>query len=147
MTYADDRIARPSVERFRLFGNTLGVWLGLAVIAVVNGVFREVVLVPRLGESSSHVISTGLLIAAILLISFWYFGRQLVPATDIELLLVGIMWSLLTVGFEFVVGFVEGTPIAITLAQYNLFGGSVWISVPLTLLVAPLVFGSLLSEY
>jgi len=44
----------------------------------------------------------------------------------------------LTVGFEFLVGFLEGTPPSETIAQYNVLAGQVWIVVPLTLLVAPL---------
>lgn len=48
---------------------------------------------------------------------------------------------MLTVGFEFLVGYVEGTPVSVTLGQYDVFAGQVWVLVPLTLLVAPLVFG------
>jgi len=58
--------------------------------------------------------------------------------------LVGVGWTLLTVGFEFL-GAAEGTPVSVTLGQYDVFAGQVWILVPLTLLVAPYLFGSLLA--
>lgn len=58
-----------------------------------------------------------------------------------ELLLVGVLWTVLTVGFEFLVGYVEGTPVSVTLGQYDVLAGQVWIAVPLTLLLAPLLFG------
>ena len=124
-----------------VFVSPLGVWLGMAVIAVANGMFREAVIVPRTGEYPGHLVSTGLLVAAILLVSFLFFRGTSIAYTRAELALVGVMWVVLTVGFEFVVGYVEDTPVAVTLGQYNLLAGQVWIFVPLTLLLAPLFFG------
>ena len=63
-----------------------------------------------------------------------------------ELLLVGVVWTVLTVGFEFLVGYAEGTPVGVTLGQYDVLAGQVWLFVPLTLLVAPVVFGSSLTR-
>lgn len=59
----------------------------------------------------------------------------------LELLVIGALWMGLTVGFEFLVGYVEKTPVAVTLGQYDVLAGQVWIAVPVTLLVSPLVFG------
>jgi hypothetical protein len=117
----------------------------MAVVAVLNGGFREVILIPRVGDYIGHVLSTALLVAAILLISFAYFQRTSVVYSTPELVLVGIFWTVLTVGFEFLVGYVEGTPISVTLGQYNVLAGQVWIAVPLTLLLSPLLFGGYLS--
>ena len=58
---------------------------------------------------------------------------------------VGVGWAVLTVSFEFLVGYVEGTPVSVTVGQYDVLAGEVWITVPLTLLVAPPPFGELLS--
>ena len=52
---------------------------------------------------------------------------------------------MLTVGFEFLVGYIEETPVSVTLGQYDVLAGQVWIAVPVTLLVSPLVFGWYLS--
>jgi len=46
----------------------------------------------------------------------------------------------------FVVGYVEGTPVSVTVGQYNVLAGQVWIVVPLTLLFSPLLFGWYLSS-
>lgn len=137
----------PASVRPGVFVYPLGVWLGMAVIAVANGVFREAVIVPRTGEYPGHLLSTVLLIAAILLVSFLFFQRTSIPYTRAELVVVGVIWVILTVGFEFVVGYVEDTPIAVTLGQYNLLAGQVWIFVPLTLLLAPLLFGWYLPRW
>ncbi|WP_436935163.1 hypothetical protein [Halovenus marina] len=127
--------------RLQVFLAPLGVWLVLAVIAVLNGGLRETVLIPRVGEYAGHVISTALLVAAILVVSFLYFQWTTLAYARAELVLVGVLWTVLTVGFEFLVGYVEGTPVSVTLGQYNVFAGQVWIAVPLTLLVSPLLFG------
>lgn len=127
--------------RLYVFLYPISVWLVMAVVAVLNGGFREVVLIPRIGEYPGHVVSTALLVAAILVISFVYFTRVAIAFPWAELVVVGVLWTLLTVGFEFLVGYLEGTPVAVTLGQYDVLAGQVWIAVPLTLLLSPLLFG------
>jgi hypothetical protein len=127
------------------FLSPLGVWVVMAVVAVINGGIRETVLIPRVGEYAGHVVSTALLVAAILLVSAAYFSWTPVDYARGELVLVGLLWTVLTVGFEFLVGYVEGTPVSVTLGQYDVLAGQVWIAVPVTLFVAPLLFGWYLS--
>lgn len=127
--------------RPHVFLSPLGLWVVMAIVAVLNGGFREVVLIPRVGEYVGHVLSTALLVAAILLVSFVYFQRTAIEYRYVELVLIGIVWTVLTVGFEFLVGYVEGTPVSVTVGQYNVLAGQVWIAVPLALLSSPLVFG------
>lgn len=127
--------------RPHVFLYPLGVWVLMAVVAITNGVFRETVLIPRVGEYAGHVMSTGLLVAAILLISIAYFAWTPIDYAQAELALLGVLWTVLTVGFEFVVGYVEGTPVSVTVGQYNVLAGQVWIAVPIALLVSPLLFG------
>lgn len=123
--------------RISAFVYPLGLWVVMAVVAVINGIFRELVLIPRIGEYPGHVLSTAILILAILTLSVLYFSRSTADYTRAELLLVGIVWVALTVGFEFLVGYAEGIPVSETIAQYDVLAGQVWIFVPLTLLVAP----------
>lgn len=127
--------------RPRVFVHPLGVWLLLAIVAVVNGGLREVVLIPRVGEYAGHVASTALLVAATLLVSFAFFRWTAVEYALAELAVVGVGWTALTVGFEFLVGYVEGTPVSVTIGQYDVLAGQVWIAVPLALLLAPVLFG------
>ncbi|WP_276260230.1 hypothetical protein [Haloglomus litoreum] len=123
-----------------------GLWGVMAGLAVANGIFRELVLIPRIGEYPGHLLSTGLLVGAILAVSALYFTRSRTDYTPAELAVVGVGWTLMTVGFEFLVGYAEGTPVSVTLDQYDLLAGQVWIAVPLTLLVAPYLFGRLLRD-
>lgn len=124
----------------------LGAWLLMAVLAVLNGIFREVLLIPRIGSYPGHVLSTGFLVVAILGVSFLFFRTIAPDYTQVQLLVIGAAWVVMTVGFEFLVGYAEGTPVSVTLGQYNVLAGQVWIAVPLTLLVAPLLFGWYLAS-
>ncbi|MFC7070839.1 hypothetical protein [Halobaculum lipolyticum] len=119
----------------------LGAWAAMAVLAVANGVLRELAIVPRIGEYAGHVVSTGLLVGAILAVAYAYFARTPDAYTTRELAAIGVGWTVLTVGFEFLVGYAEGTPVSVTLGQYDVLAGQVWILVPLTLVAAPLLFG------
>jgi hypothetical protein len=131
--------------RPQVFLYPLGVWVLMAVVAVLNGGFREVVLIPRVGEYPAHVLSTGVLVSAILVISFSYFRTTAIEYTRPELIVIGVLWTGLTVGFEFLVGYLENTPPSVTVGQYNVLAGQVWIAVPVTLLLSPLLFGWYLS--
>ena len=136
MTRFDDGPIRP-----RVYLHPLGAWGLMAILAVLNGGFREVVLIPRLGEYPGHVLSTLALVAAILLVSFLFFSRTTIEYRRAELVLVGLLWTVLTIGFEFLVGYLEGSPVSVTIGQYDVLAGQVWIAVPLTLLLSPLLFG------
>ncbi|WP_049916935.1 hypothetical protein [Halogeometricum pallidum] len=133
--------SNPGTARRPRLLRSLVPWALMAAVAVVNGVFRETVIVPRTGEHAGHVLSTGLLTAAIAVISYAFFATTDAEYTRAELAAVGAGWTVLTVGFEFLVGYVEGTPVSVTLGQYDVFSGQVWILVPLTLFVTPLLFG------
>ncbi|MFB6091269.1 MAG: hypothetical protein ABEJ97_09450 [Halobellus sp.] len=122
----------------------LGLWVAMAVLAVANGALRELVLIPRIGDYPGHVLSTAILVTAILVVSGAFFATTTVEYAPAELLAIGAGWTVLTVGFEFLVGHLEGTPVSETLAQYDVLAGQVWVLVPLALLFSPLVFGWLL---
>lgn len=127
--------------RLSAFLYPLGIWVLMAVVAVGNGIFRELVIIPSLGEYQGHVLSTLLLVGAILVITFGFFTLTSLEYTFAEVVLIGTMWTVFTVGFEFLVGYIEGTPPAVTIGQYDVFSGQIWILVPITLFLSPIVFG------
>lgn len=91
-------------------------WLLLAGLAVANGVFRELLLA-RLGHYPAHVLTTAMLVTVILFVTWLYFGWMGIAFHQAELSVVGIGWVALTVGFEVLVGALEGTPVSVTLGQ------------------------------
>lgn len=119
----------------------MGVWVGLAVAAVVNGGFRAWFLIPLTGELLGYAVSTAMLLVVILVVSYWFFTRGPVAYDQRGLVGIGFGWVVLTVGFEFLVGYLAGTPVTETVGQYDLLAGNLWVFVPLTLLFAPVVFG------
>lgn len=71
----------------------------MAVFAVLNGSICEVVLIPRTGEYPGHVLSTALLVGAILAVAGLYFRRTSIEYSQREFVLVGVLWTVLTVSF------------------------------------------------
>jgi len=123
----------------RVLRRALLVWLLLVVCGIVNGAFREAVITPRVGPGLAHVLSTAILCAAIVVVS-WLFVRWLRVTDARVLLLVGALWVVLTAAFEFGFGhYVMGHPWERLLADYNIVQGRIWVLVLLTELVGPLL--------
>jgi len=117
----------------------VAVWLGMMVLAIANGGLRELLISPRLGIKVAHVASTILLCAVIVFItwiSMGWIGIHHVADTW----KVGVLWVMLTLGFEFLAGhFLFGHSWAKLAADYNLLRGRIWVLVPIVTLFAPRV--------
>ena len=115
----------------------LAVWAGLLLVAIANGALRELLIAPRLGAQPAHVMSTLILSAAIVAVSFGSI-RWIAPADRGAALRVGGLWVALTLAFEFLAGrYLFGKPWSELLADYDLAAGRVWILVPVATLLAP----------
>lgn len=113
------------------------VWFGIAIAAVANGMFRELVLRPKLGERYAHLLSTLILSGVVLLASFattaWIGVQSLNSAWAI-----GVGWLIATLAFEFLAGhYAFGNPWAKILHDYNAAKARVWILVPSCILFGP----------
>jgi hypothetical protein len=145
--------------RQRFFVAALLIWPLFLVVAVTLGLFRERFIAPLWGEQAAHVIGTCLFIGCLLVLigafvhRFYAASRSnasketsspeetsrskenRVPG---DLWRVGLMWTVMTVCFEFgFFHFVAGVPWAKLLADYNLLAGRLWVLVLLTTLVGP----------
>jgi hypothetical protein len=126
-----------------LFLKAGGVWLGILVVAFLNGALRELLLVRLVGEQVGHVLSVVLLSGAIFGIAY-LFVKALRPIPPSTLLGIGFFWLALSLLFEF--GFfhyVMHEPWSTLLAGFNIFQGQLLIVVWLTTLLSPLVCGKL----
>jgi hypothetical protein len=106
-------------------------WLAILVLAMLNGLLREAVLLPRLGRVEALVASGLLLSLLILLVAVigapWYGTPGPNPWT------IGALWLALTLSFEFGFGrLVQHRPWPELLAPYTFRGGNLW---PLVLAV------------
>lgn len=115
-------------------------WLLLLVVMVGNGVFRVVVLQPRLGEHFARQAACFSGIGLILAMT-GLFVRRLADPTTGQLFKVGLFWLALTLAFEFFFGYVSDQSWETLLAEYNLPRGRLWPLVLLTTLLAPWLWG------
>jgi len=114
----------------------LAVWLVILVLAVVNGTFREAVLIPKLGTTSGLILSGVLLCILILAVTYlllpWLGTRR-----SGQLFLIGFSWLALTLVFEFSFGLLRGKALPEILGAYNFKGGNLWPAVLLVTAAAP----------
>jgi hypothetical protein len=115
------------------------VWAGILVLAILNGGLREGVITPAWGPTTGHVLSTLLLIGAILAVTVLTI-RWIGPGSTIRAVWLGFLWMGLTLAFEFLAGrYVFGATWESLLADYNMLAGRIWPLVPLTMLFAPVL--------
>jgi hypothetical protein len=107
----------------------------------LNGVFRELVLVPRLGELAGRQVSSILGVAIVLVLAGVFVARLSDPE-GAPLLGTGIFWGALTLAFEFGFGhYVSGLTWAALLADYDVTAGRLWPLVLLAIVAAPSLWG------
>jgi hypothetical protein len=115
-------------------------WLGMLVIAVLNGALREASLAPMLGEAAGRRLSTVLLLVWFAG-WFWVLHRKWPLETARHAWLVGALWLAMTLAFEtFTVRVLGHKPWSVVLADYDLLAGNIWLLVPLWTLLGPYVF-------
>jgi len=115
-------------------------WAPMVAIAVANGAVREAWYGKRVTELRAHQISTG---SAILLLGayIWIIILLAPPDSPKEALVVGLIWLILTVGFEFLFGhYVARHAWSRLLQDYNILAGRVWVLVLISIAIAPYVF-------
>lgn len=113
------------------------VWVLLALLAVSNGMVREAVFTPAWGPAAGHVISTFILATLILIVSAMSL-RFLQIESPSRAWVVGLLWAVLTLAFEFLAGhYLFGNEWEKILHDYDVFAGRVWIAVPLATLTGP----------
>ncbi len=115
-------------------------WVGMLVIAVTNGALRQTTFAKVMPELRAHQLST--LISSVLIGLFiWVVIRRWPPSSGHQALLIGLVWLLLTVSFEFFMGLVLAhRSLAEVLHDYNLLEGRVWVLFLIWLTLAPWAF-------
>ena len=120
-----------------MFLRAVIIWILLAAVAVGNGIFRNVLITPRLGEQRAHVVSTIILCALIFVLTV-AFIKWIAPRNPLEASLLGLFWVVLTLSFEFLAGhYAFGHPWQKLLADYNILHGRLWVLVPIVTYLAP----------
>ena len=115
------------------------IWFGIMMSAIVNGAFRDGVLVPRLGDPIARAVSCVTLAAVIAAVT-WMSLEWIHPTSTRDAWTIGATWLVMTLAFEFGAGhYLFHTPWSAVIADYNLLAGRLWVLVLITTLTAPVV--------
>jgi uncharacterized protein YacL len=115
-------------------------WIPMLLIAIANGAFRQQILEKSMSELRAHQLST-VIGSALIGLFIWAVVRICPIASTWQALLIGLIWLVLTVAFEFVFGrFVMHRSWPLLLGDYNVFKGRVWAVFLIWLTLAPYVF-------
>ena len=114
-------------------------WFPMLLLAIANGALRDLVYKKYVGELAAHQVSTFSLI--ILFAVYIGFIIKWIPlASANQAMLVGLLWLVLTLAFEFGFGRYQGNSWEKLFADYNLLKGRLWILIPVWVAIAPYVF-------
>ena len=122
------------------------VWLCFIPAAILNGGFREYVLIKYLDTALATAIS-GILLCILILLITWLLLPRLVTLNNKESCITGIIWMILTILFEFTSGIGTGVPMKELIAAYNPLSGNLWILVVLTTMLAPTIISRINKRY
>lgn len=115
-------------------------WFILMIAAIINGAIREAVYKDRLGDLRAHQLSTltGIIFFGVIV---WTLSRLWPLVSAKQAWIVGFVWLIMTMAFEFLFGhFVAGHPWCRLLQDYNIFAGRVWPLVLIWVTIAPWIF-------
>ena len=111
----------------------------MLLIAIGNGILREAVIKKYFDEHTAHQLST----VTLLIFFALYIGfviSRFSPASASQAIIVGILWLVLTLLFEFGFGYYRGNTWSAMLGEYNILRGKLWILIPLWVAIAPWLF-------
>jgi hypothetical protein len=112
-------------------------WFVLMVLAIGNGTVRLKFIIPFTGLTSGLAIST-VMLCALILGATWLGIRWLGPATAQQAWGIGLLWLVMTLGFEFGAGhFLFKKPWSELLGDHNIAKGRIWVLVPIVTTLAP----------
>lgn len=113
----------------RVIVRATGVWLLIVVVAVLNGLLRERLLVPAIGAELA-LPASGLSLAVLVFLVSLLFVPAICAAEPGKCILTGLYWVILTVSFEFVFGhFVAGKSWQQILQVFNPAKGDLFVVV------------------
>ena len=116
----------------------LAVWLAILLLASVNGAVRAAWLIPRLGETVGRAVSTLVLSGVVFLVTWLTIG-WIRPTSTSDAVKISLLWLLLTLAFEFLVGhYVFRQPWPALLEDYDVSRGRIWPLVLVVILLSPL---------
>jgi len=126
----------------KIYLKALGIWFLMCVIAILNGIIRNGVYSPIVGEYLGHILSSIILICVFYLVIALYYNNIKGEYENRDPLYIGFLWLIMTIAFEFIFGhYVVGHSWELLFADYNIFQGKIWILVLITPLISSILWG------
>jgi hypothetical protein len=114
-------------------------WFPMVLIAIFNALLRESVYGSFMSALRAHQVSS---LTAIIFFGIYVWlisGRWRIESGQ-QALVIGLIWVVMTVAFEFLFGhYVMGHPWSRLFADYNLLAGRTWSLVLLGTLILPYI--------
>lgn len=121
-----------------LFLKTSIIWVIIALLAILNGIFRESVLVSNLGQSMAIPVS-GITLSMIVFIITYVSLPLLGKHHALTYFFIGLQWVLMTLLFELFFGhYIMGKSWSDILQVFNIMKGNLFIIVLIVSLFSPL---------
>ena len=115
-------------------------WALFIPVAIVNGITRDLVYKPWVGDLAAHQISTVIAIFAFISLVYYLRRSDFRYLSNLRLFLTGLLWVVLTIIFEFGFGFyIDKVPWEKLVADYNILEGRVWGAMLVAELFTPLL--------
>jgi hypothetical protein len=112
-------------------------WFVLMVLAILNGTVRLKLIIPYTGLTAGLAIST-VMLCGLILLAAWAGIRWVGPTSASQAWSIGLLWLIMTLGFEFGAGhFLFRKPWSELLMDYDFTQGRIWVLVPIATAMAP----------
>jgi len=123
-----------------MFRRAVYAWFLMIPAAITNGVVRETVIKPVVGDQTAHQLSVVTGSALFLTVAYYLLHDHAGEQEDRTLLGIGACWLAGTILFEFGFGhYVDGKSWSELTHDYNVAEGRLWPVVLLVLFLAPLI--------
>ena len=120
-----------------MIAKVLALWASIIPLAILNGAFREKILVPKVGKVAGRFLSGIILSVAVL--GFTAATITWLPRSSATTyLMIGLSWAVMTIGFETALGRLVGGKSWRDLGKaYTFKDGEIWPVVLLVVAAAP----------
>lgn len=126
----------------QIYGWAVLQWIFFAIVGFANGAARVALTEPHMGEAAARQTHSVILCLMLFMLIVRFVQRA--RLTDQRTLaLLGLLWTVLTLAFEFGFGLSMGVPFDVILEDFNVLDGRLWPLVLLTMAFGPRVAGKL----
>jgi len=122
-------------------------WFLLLVIAIINATIREKLYAKKIGDLRAHQLSSIIFILIIFIISFLLFKIPNLGYEINDLFIMGGIWTIMTILFEFIFGhYIMKHSWKTLFKDYNIFKGRLWVLVLAAEFFAPILMHTAIEQ-